>query len=65
MVLRYWLLYLGMGLGTALTIIGLMVSTPVGVVFALGAGLCALGVLAAAPRVVMSIAVAHRAAVNP
>jgi hypothetical protein len=65
MVLRYWLLYVGMGIGAALTIIGLMVSTPVGVVFALGAGLCALGVLATAPRVVMSIAVAHRAAVNP
>lgn len=65
MVLRYWLLYLGMELGVGLTIIGLMASTPVGVVFALGTGLCALGVLATAPRVVMSIAVAHRAAVNP
>jgi hypothetical protein len=65
MVLRYWLLYVGMGIGAALTIIGLMVSTPVGVVFALGAGLCALGVLSTAPRVVRSIAVAHRAAVNP
>lgn len=65
MVLRFWLLYLGMDFGAGLTIIGLMASTPVGVVFALGAGLCALGVLATAPRVVMSIAVAHRAAVNP
>jgi hypothetical protein len=65
MVLRYWLLYLGMYLGGTLTVIGLMVSTPVGVVFALGAALCALGVLATAPRVVMAIAVAHRAAVNP
>ena len=65
MVMRYWLLYLGMELGLVLTIIGLMASTPVGVVFALGTGLCALGVLATAPRVVMSIAVAHRAAVNP
>jgi len=64
-VLRYWLLYVGMGISAALTIIGLMVSTPVGEVFALGAGLCALGVLATAPRVVQSIAVAHRAAVNP
>jgi hypothetical protein len=65
MVLRYWLLYLGMELGVGLTIIGLAASTPVGVVFALGTGLCALGVLATAPRVVVSIAVAHRAAVNP
>ena len=65
MVLRYWLLYLGMAVGAGLTIIGLMTSTPVGVVFALGSGLCALGVLATAPRVVMSIAVAHRAAVTP
>jgi hypothetical protein len=65
MVLRYWLLNVGMDLGAGLTIIGLATSTPVGVVFALGTGLCALGVLATAPRVVMSIAVAHRAAVNP
>ena len=65
MVLRYWLLYVGMGFGAGLTIIGLMVSTPVGVVFALVAGLCALGVLATAPQVVVSIAAAHRAAVNP
>lgn len=65
MVLRYWLLYVGMEVGAALTILGLMISTPAGVVFALGAGLCALGVLATAPRVVMSIAAAHRAAVNP
>jgi hypothetical protein len=65
MVLRYWLLYVGMELGVGLTIIGLMASTPVGVVFALGTGLCALGVLDTAPRVVVSIAVAHRAAVNP
>jgi hypothetical protein len=35
------------------------------VAFALAAGLCALGVLSTAPRVVRSIAVAHRAAVNP
>jgi hypothetical protein len=65
LVLRYWLLYVGMGTGTAGTIIGLMASTPVGVAFALAAGLCALGVLSTAPRVVRSIAVAHRAAVNP
>jgi hypothetical protein len=64
-VLRYWLLYVGMIAGLVLTIIGLMAWTPAGVVFALGAGLCALGVLATAPRVVMSIAAAHRAAVNP
>jgi Domain of unknown function (DUF4328)/Protein of unknown function (DUF2510) len=65
MVLRYWLLYIGMGFGAGLTIVGLMIWTPVGVVFALGAGLCALGFLATAPRVVMSIAAAHRAVVNP
>lgn len=65
MVLRYWLLYVGMSVGTGLTIVGLMISTPAGVVFALGTGLCALGVLATAPRVVMSIALAHRAAMNP
>ena len=65
MVLRYWLLYIGTVVGAALTIFGLMISTPVGVVFAIVAGLSALGVLSTAPRVVRSIAVAHRAAVNP
>jgi hypothetical protein len=64
MVLRYWLLYVGMAVGAGLTIIGLMTSTPVGVVFALGSGLCALGVLATAPQVVRCIAAAHRAAVT-
>ena len=65
MVLRYWLLLLAMGLGATLTIVGLMASTPVGVVFGVLSGCCALGVLATAPRVVSAIASAHHAAVNP
>jgi hypothetical protein len=64
-VLRYWLLFLGMGVGAALAIIGLMTSTPIGVVFAVLSGCCALGVLATAPTVVSAIATAHHAAVNP
>ena len=55
----------GWASASALTIIALMISTPVGVVFALLTGLSALGVLATAPQVVLSIAAAHRAAVNP
>jgi Domain of unknown function (DUF4328) len=64
-VLRYWLLYVGMAVGASLASIGLMVSTPVGVIFAIGAAVCALGVLTTAPRVVTTIASAHRAAANP
>ncbi len=52
-VLRYWLLFIGMVTGAVLTAIGLMISTPVGVIFA------------TAPKVVISIAVAHRDAVSP
>jgi hypothetical protein len=65
LVSRYWLFYVGMLAGNVLTLIGLMASTPVGVVFSLAAGVCALGVLATAPKVVTAIATAHRAAVNP
>jgi hypothetical protein len=64
-VLRYWLFWIGAGIGSFLTFIGLMTSTPVGEAFAIVAGVCAIGVLATAPRVVMAIAVAHRAAVAP
>lgn len=64
-VLRYWLFVVGLWIGDTLTVIGLMFSTPVGVGFALPAGICALGVLATAPRVVTAIAGAHRAAATP
>jgi len=64
-VLRYWLCTLGMELGFVLTAIAIIISTPAGVVLALLTGLSALGVLATAPQVVLAIAVAHRAAVNP
>jgi hypothetical protein len=64
-VLRFWLLTLGMGIGGALTIIGLMTSTPVGEVFGVISAVCALGVLATAPRVVAAIASAHRTAATP
>jgi Domain of unknown function (DUF4328)/Protein of unknown function (DUF2510) len=64
-VLRYWLLFVTMSVGATLTVIGLMASTPVGVVFAVLSGCAALGVLATAPSVVSAIATAHHAAVNP
>jgi hypothetical protein len=64
-VLRYWLFTIGIELGIVLTLFGLMTSTPVGEAFALVTGVCAVGVLATAPRVVVAIAVAHRAAVTP
>jgi Domain of unknown function (DUF4328) len=64
-VLRYWLLFVAMSVGATLTVIGLMASTPVGVVFAVLSGCSALGVLATAPSVVSAIATAHHAAVNP
>ena len=61
-VLRYWLCYVGLEVGTVLTILTLFFSTFTGVVFAILTALCALGVIAFAPRVVISIAAAHRAA---
>jgi hypothetical protein len=64
-VLRYWLFVVGMEIGGALTFFGLMISTPVGDVFAVIAGVCAIGVLATAPPVVVAITAAHRAAVTP
>jgi hypothetical protein len=65
LVLRWWLLALAMGLGNTLTIVGLLVATPVGVVFAVLTALAALAFLATAPKVVTSIAAAHQAATNP
>ena len=64
-VLRYWLYTLGIEIGFVLTAIAIIISTPAGVILAVLTGLCALGVLATAPQVVLSIAAAHRAAVNP
>jgi hypothetical protein len=65
LILRYWLLFVAMCLSWFLTIVGLMISTPVGEVFALCAGVCAVGVLATAPKVVTCIATAHWTAANP
>jgi hypothetical protein len=64
-VLRYWLFTLGVEAGAILTIVAIIISTPAGVILAVLTGASALGVLATAPQVVVSIAVAHRAAVNP
>jgi hypothetical protein len=64
-VLRYWLCTLGIEIGFILTAIAIIISTPAGVILAILTGLSAVGVLATAPQVVLSIAVAHRAAVNP
>jgi hypothetical protein len=64
-VLRFWLCTVGMEIGTVVTFIGLMFSTTFAVVIAIPTALCALGVLASAPKVVTSIATAHRAAVSP
>ena len=64
-VLRYWLYTLGIEIGFVLTAIAIIISTPAGVILAVLTGLSALGVLATAPQVVLSIAAAHRAAVNP
>jgi hypothetical protein len=64
-VLRYWLFTLGVEIGGILTFIAIIISTPTGVVLAILTGVSGLGVLATAPRVVLSIAAAHRAAVNP
>jgi hypothetical protein len=64
-VLRYWLFFLGVEIGYILTFFAIIVSTPAGVVLAVLTSLSALGVLATAPQVVVSIAAAHRAAVNP
>jgi Domain of unknown function (DUF4328) len=63
-VLRWWLLAVGMDLGNILTIVGLLFSKPVGVTFAILSALCALAFLATAPKVVISIAAAHHAAVD-
>jgi hypothetical protein len=65
LVLRWWLLAIGMTVGDALTIVGLALSTPIGTVFAILTALCAVAFLATAPKVVTSIAAAHRAALNP
>jgi hypothetical protein len=64
-VLRYWLFILGVEIGSIATIIAITISTPAGVILAILTGLSGLGVLATAPQVVVSIATAHRAAVNP
>ncbi len=64
-VLRFWLCTVGIEIGTALAFIGLMTSTYFAIVIAIPTALCALGVLASAPKVVTSIAMAHHAAVNP
>jgi Domain of unknown function (DUF4328) len=64
-VARFWLCTVGIEIGTVVTFIGLMSSTYFAVVIAIPTALCALGVLASAPKVVTSIATAHRAAVNP
>ena len=65
LVLRWWLLAIGMGIGNSLTIAGLLIATPLGVAFALPTALCALAFLATAPKVVTTIAAVHRAAANP
>jgi hypothetical protein len=62
---RWWMLVIGMDIGGILTLTGLLFSTPVGVVFAILTGLCALAFLATAPKVVTTIAAAPQAAVNP
>jgi hypothetical protein len=64
-VLRYWLFNAGVEIGILATFIAIIISTPAGVILAILTGISALGVLATAPGVVTSIAVAHRAAVNP
>ena len=64
-VLRFWLCTVGMEIGTFVTFIGLMTSTYFAMVTAIPTALCALGVVASAPRVVTSIATAHRAAASP
>ena len=63
--LRYWLFTVGIEVGSLLTILAISFSTPAGVILAVLTGVSALGVLATAPQVVVSIAVAHRAAVSP
>jgi Domain of unknown function (DUF4328)/Protein of unknown function (DUF2510) len=64
-ILRYWLFTIGIEIGYLLTFVAIIISTPVGVILAILTGVCALGVLATAPQVVTSIAVAHQAAVKP
>jgi Domain of unknown function (DUF4328)/Protein of unknown function (DUF2510) len=65
LVLRFWLCTVGIEIGTVVTLIGLMTSTYFAIVTAIPTALCALGVLASAPKVVVTIATAHHAAVNP
>jgi hypothetical protein len=64
-VLQYWLFTIGVEIGAVLTTVAIILSTPAGVILAILTGACCLGVLATAPRVVVSIAAAHRAAVTP
>jgi len=60
-ILRYWLFLLGAELGFSVGFVVSWASTPATLVISLPAALCCLGVLANAPRVVTSIANAHRA----
>jgi hypothetical protein len=62
---RYWLFTLGIEVGAIVTVIAMFISTPAGVVLAVLTAVSALGVLSTAPQVVITIATAHRAAVNP
>lgn len=64
-VLRYWLFLVGAEVGIVATVIAIIISTPAGVILAILTGVSGLGILATAPQVVLSIAAAHRAAVNP
>jgi hypothetical protein len=64
-ILRYWLFTIGIEIGYLLTFAAIIISTPAGVILAILTGASAVGVLATAPQVVVSIAAAHRAAVNP
>ncbi len=64
-MLRYWLFLVGAEVGIVATVIAIIISTPAGVILAILTGASGLGILATAPQVVLSIAAAHRAAVNP
>jgi hypothetical protein len=63
-VARFWFFTVVIELASAGAIIGLMISTPVGVVFSIITGVACFGVLATAPPVVRAISAAHQATLN-
>jgi len=60
-ILRYWLCWIGVGVGNTAVLFASVFSSGAGLVLSIPAALLAVGVLASAPKVVLAIASSHRA----